>query len=289
LSLSQKYDAVVGDTTILANRSSYVDFTFPFIKSGVGLIVPVEDQVKRDSISFLKPLTWKLWMTSFFFFFLIGFTVWVVEHRVNPDFRGPPEFQASTIFWFAFSTMVFAPSKFQSPILHISTYSDCYIFSFLNAYSLELRFVGERVFSFGARLLVITWYFIVLLLTQSYTASLASLLTSRQLDPTITSMRSLLEKGENVGYPRTSFIFGKLKESGFTRSSLIPFDSAEDCDKLLRKGPEKGGIAAAFLEVPYMRLFLGQYCNAYQMVEEPFSVDGFGFVSFHNKNHFYSF
>lgn len=61
----QKYDAVVGDTTILANRSSYVDFTFPYTKSGVGLIVPVEDQVKRDSISFLKPLTWKLWMTSF--------------------------------------------------------------------------------------------------------------------------------------------------------------------------------------------------------------------------------
>ena len=154
MSLPQKYDAVVGDTTILANRSSYVDFTFPFIKSGVGLIVHVEDQVKRDSISFLKPLTWKLWITSFFFFFLIGFTVWVVEHRVNPDFRGPPEFQASTIFWYAFSTMVFAPSKFQSPILHISTYSDCYIFSFLNAYSLELRIVGERVFSFGARLLV---------------------------------------------------------------------------------------------------------------------------------------
>lgn len=150
-------------------------------------------------------------------------------------------------------------------------------------YALELRFAGERVFSFGARLLVITWYFIVLVLTQSYTASLASLLTSTQLDPTITSMRSLLEKGENVGYSRSSFIFGKLKESGFSPSSLIPFDSDEDCDKLLRRGPEKGGISAAFLGIPYMRLFLGQYCNAYQMVEEPFSVDGFGFVSFHNK------
>ncbi|CAL9233909.1 unnamed protein product [Arabidopsis halleri] len=211
-----KYDAVVGDTTILANRSSYVDFTFPFTKSGVGLIVPVEDQVKRDNISFLKPSTWKLWMTSFFFFFLIGFTIWVIEHRINPDFRGPAKYQVIIIFWFSFSTMVFAPR--------------------------------ERVFSFGARLLVIT------------------------------CMRSLLEKGENLGYPRTSFIFGKLKESGFTPSSLIPFDSAEDCDKLLRKGPKKDGISVAFMEVPYMRLFLGQYCNAYQMVEEPFTVDGFGFV-----------
>ncbi|CDY45595.1 BnaA04g14620D [Brassica napus] len=226
-----KYDAVVGDTTILANRSSYVDFTFPYTKSGMGLIVPVEDQVKRNSISFLKPLTWKLWMTSFFFFFLIGFTVWFVEHRINPDFRGPAKYQASTIFWFAFSTMVFAPR--------------------------------ERVLSFGARLLVIT--------------CLASLLTTRQLDPTITSMRSLIEKGEKVGYTRTSFIFGKLTEAGFARSSLIPFDTADDCDELLRKGPENGGVSAAFMEVPYMRLFLGQYCT-YQVVEEPFSVDGFGFV-----------
>uniref|UniRef100_A0A1J3D4J9 Glutamate receptor n=1 Tax=Noccaea caerulescens TaxID=107243 RepID=A0A1J3D4J9_NOCCA len=241
-----RYDAVVGDTTILANRSSYVDFTLPFMRSGVGLIVPMEDLVKRDKYSFLKPLSWRLWLTSLLFFFLIGITVWAVEHRVNPDFRGPARYQASTIFWFAFSTMVFAPR--------------------------------ERVFSFGARILVITWYFIVLVLTQSYTASLASLLTSQQLHPTITNMRSLLEKGEAVGYQRTSFILGKLVEAGFTESRLVPFDTAEDCHELLRKEPENGGVSAAFLETPYMRLFLGQYCTAYKMVEESFNVDGFGFV-----------
>ncbi|ESQ46470.1 hypothetical protein EUTSA_v10000589mg [Eutrema salsugineum] len=164
---------------------------------------------------------------------------------VNPDFRGPANYQASTIFWFAFSTMVFAPR--------------------------------EKVYSFGARILVITWYFIVLVLTQSYTASLASLLTSQEFYPTITSMRSLLERGETVGYQRTSFILGKLKETGFSHSSLVPFDTAEQCDELMRKG-EKGGVSAAFLEIPYLRLFLGQYCNTYKMVEEPINVDGFGFV-----------
>ncbi|CAH8263410.1 unnamed protein product [Arabidopsis lyrata] len=241
-----RYDAVVGDTTVLANRSSYVDFTFPFIKSGVGLIVSMTDAVKRDSVSLVKPLSWKLWLTSFFSFFLVGCTVWVLEHTVNPDFRGPKRFQASTICWFAFSTMVFAPR--------------------------------ERVFSFWARALVITWYFLVLVLTQSYTASLASLLTSQQLNPTITSMRSLLDKGESVGYQRTSFILGKLKEEGFPKSRLVPFDTAEECDELLSKGTKKGGVAGAFLEIPYLRLFLGQFCNTYKMVEEPFNVDGFGFV-----------
>ncbi|KAL0711923.1 hypothetical protein Bca4012_018901 [Brassica carinata] len=240
------YDAVVGDTTILANRSSYVDFTFPFSKSGVGLIALIKDQVKRDCFTFLKPLSWKLWLATFLSFFLVGTTVWALEQRVNPDFRGPANYQASTILWFAFSTMVFAPR--------------------------------ERVFSFGARLLVITWYFLVLVLTQSYTASLASLLTSQQLHPTITSMSSLLERGETVGYQRSSFILAKLKETGFSQSSLVPFDTAEECDELLRNGPEKSGVSAAFLEVPYLRLFLGQYCNTYKMVEEPYNIDGFGFV-----------
>lgn len=145
--------------------------------------------------------------------------------------------------------------------------------------SKSLLFSGERVLSFGARILVISWYFIVLVLTQSYTASLASLLTTQQLNPTITSMRSLLERGETVGYQRTSFIYGKLREVGFPQSHLVPFDTAEECDGLLSNGTKKGGVSAAFLEIPYLKIFLGQYCQDYKMVEEPFNVDGFGFVS----------
>ncbi|CAE6007063.1 unnamed protein product [Arabidopsis arenosa] len=241
-----RYDAVVGDTTILANRSSYVDFTLPFIRSDVGLIVSIEDQVKRDNATIFKPLSWELWLTSFAFFFLIGFTVWVLEHRDNSEFRGPANYQASTIIWFAFSTMGFASR--------------------------------ERVFTFWAMVLVITWYFIVFVLTQSYTDSLTSLLTSQQLTPTITSMSSLLSRGERVGYPRTSFILGKLKQTGFSQSSLVPFDTVEECNELLRKGSKKGGVSAAFLEIPYLRLFLRNYCNTYKIVEVPFEVDGFGFT-----------
>ncbi|XP_010548559.1 PREDICTED: glutamate receptor 2.1-like isoform X2 [Tarenaya hassleriana] len=241
-----RYDAVVGDTTINANRSSYVDFSLPYTPSGVGLIVPLKDNVKRSSTIFLTPLTLGLWLISLLSFFIVGLVVWILEHRINPDFHGPGKYQASTIFWFAFSIMVFAP--------------------------------GERVLSFWARLVVITWYFVVLVLAQSYTASLASLLTSQQLHPTITNMKSLLAKGEPVGCQRTSFMLAKARESGFLESNLVPFSSAEECDDLLSKGPTKGGVSAVFLEVPYVKLFLGQYCNKYKMVEVPFKFDGFGFV-----------
>ncbi|CAN6837148.1 unnamed protein product [Brassica oleracea] len=238
----EKYDAVVGDTTISANRSKYVEFSLSYTPSGVGLVVPVKDNVKRSSAIFLMPLTWGLWLLSLLSFFIIAIVVWVLEHRLNPEFDGPGNYQISTILWFSFSIMVFAPR--------------------------------ERVLSFWARFVVIVWYFLVLVLTQSYTASLASLLTSQQLHPTVTIINRLLEKGEVVGYQSSSFVLERLRESGFSDAKLVNYHGSEHCDELLSKGSARGGISAALMEVPYVRVFLGQY----KMVQTPFKVDGLGFV-----------
>ncbi|MBA0848200.1 hypothetical protein Goshw_029625, partial [Gossypium schwendimanii] len=146
------YDGVVGDITIVANRSLYVDYTLPYTESGVSLLVPVRDNNKKNAWVFLQPLTSDLWVTSGCFFVFIGFVVWVLEHRINEDFRGPPAHQVGTSFWFSFSTMVFAHR--------------------------------EKVVSNLGRFVVIIWCFVVLVLTQSYTASLTSLLTVEQLQPT---------------------------------------------------------------------------------------------------------
>ncbi|KAF4352845.1 hypothetical protein G4B88_024772 [Cannabis sativa] len=93
-----KLDAAVGDITIRANRSLYVDFTLPYTESGVYMIVPIKDDRSYNAWAFLKPLTWDLWVTSGCFFIFIGFVVWVLEHRVNEEFRGPPHHQIGTSF-----------------------------------------------------------------------------------------------------------------------------------------------------------------------------------------------
>ncbi|KAM4125791.1 hypothetical protein ACJW30_01G339700 [Castanea mollissima] len=104
----QKYDAVVGDTTIVANRSLYVDFTLPYTESGVSMVVLVKDDVRKNLWIFLKPLSLTLWLTTGVAFIFTGLVIWVLEHRVNPDFRGPPKQQLGLIFWFSFSTLAFA-------------------------------------------------------------------------------------------------------------------------------------------------------------------------------------
>ncbi|XVF18412.1 hypothetical protein REPUB_Repub11eG0019200 [Reevesia pubescens] len=240
------YDAVAGDTTIIANRSRYVDFTLPYTESGVSMIVPFREDKRKNAWVFLKPLTWDLWVTSACFFVFIGFVVWILEHRINEDFRGPPSYQAGTSFWFSFSTMVFAHR--------------------------------ERVVSNLARFVVIIWCFVVLILTQSYTASLTSLLTVEQLQPTVTDIYELLKKKEKVGFKQGSFVEGILTGLNFVESQFIRYQSPEELHDLFVKGSANGGIAAALDEIPYLKVFLAKYCGKYTTVEPTFKTDGFGFV-----------
>ncbi|KAJ0030049.1 hypothetical protein Pint_12577 [Pistacia integerrima] len=170
----QKFDAMVGDTTIVANRSQFVDFTLPYTKARVSMIVPIKDNNKKNTWVFLKPLTWGLWMTSACFFLFIGFVIWVLEHRINEDFRGPLEHQVGISFWFSFSIMVFSHR--------------------------------ERVISNLGQFVVIVWCFVVLILTQRYTASVTSLLTVQRLQPTVNDVTELIKREENVGFLQGSFV-----------------------------------------------------------------------------------
>ena len=110
----QKYDAVVGDITMVANHSMYVDFSLPYTESGLSMVVLVKDDESKNLWIFLKPLSLNLWLTTGAAFIFTGLVVWVLEHRVNSGFRGPPKQQLGLIFWFSFSTLTFAHSKFSS-------------------------------------------------------------------------------------------------------------------------------------------------------------------------------
>ncbi|XP_068652645.1 glutamate receptor 2.8-like [Aristolochia californica] len=240
----QNYDAVVGDVTITANRSLYVDFSLPYTDSGVSMVVPIRDDNKKNAWVFLKPLSKNLWLMTGAAFIFTGFVVWLLEHRINPEFRGPPSQQAGMIFWFSFSTLVFAHK--------------------------------ERVLSNLARFVVIIWVFVVLILTSSYTAGLTSMLTVQQLMPTVTDVNELIKNGDYVGYQQGSFVLGLLKKLKFDESKLRVYNSPDEYAEALSKGSRNGGVAAIFDEIPYIKVFLAQSCNHYTMVGPTYKTDGFG-------------
>ncbi|KAF8400393.1 hypothetical protein HHK36_013691 [Tetracentron sinense] len=107
----QKFDVVVGDITIEANRSLYVDFTSPYTENGMSMVVPIKDNERNNAWIFLKPLSWDLWLTIGAAFIFTGVVVWILEHRSNAEFRGSCGQQIGTVLWFSFSTLVFAHSN----------------------------------------------------------------------------------------------------------------------------------------------------------------------------------
>lgn len=75
------------------------DFTQPYIESGLVVVVPVKKS-NTSTWAFLKPFTGKMWFVTGVFFLVVGAVVWILEHRINDDFRGPPRKQVVTILWY---------------------------------------------------------------------------------------------------------------------------------------------------------------------------------------------
>lgn len=93
----QVYDAVVGDVAIVTNRTKIVDFSQPFATTSLVIVAPLRN-TKPNAWVFLKPFTSDMWCALAASFVLVGVVIWILEHRVNDDFRGPPRRQLTTMF-----------------------------------------------------------------------------------------------------------------------------------------------------------------------------------------------
>ncbi|XP_038987991.1 glutamate receptor 2.7-like [Phoenix dactylifera] len=146
----KKYDAVVGDITILAHRSMNVTFTEPFLTSGLAMLVPVRPN--RTPWMLTKPFTMQVWLLIIATLIYTGIIVWYLEHNVNPEFYGPWWTQLGATFWLILSTIFFAQG---------------------------------RLYSYYTKIVVGVWLIAVLILTSSFTANLSSILTAEKLEPMV--------------------------------------------------------------------------------------------------------
>jgi ionotropic glutamate receptor len=89
---------VVGDITITTSRTKMVDFTQPYIESGLVVVAPIW-KLNSSAWAFLRPFTPMMWYVTGISFIVVGVVVWILECRTNDDFRGPPRKQCVTILW----------------------------------------------------------------------------------------------------------------------------------------------------------------------------------------------
>ncbi|CAL5051509.1 unnamed protein product [Urochloa decumbens] len=242
----KKFDAAVGDVSIIANRSKYVDFTMPYTESGVSMLVLAKNDDRTTMWIFLEPLTEDLWIATMVFIFFTGLVVWMIENPKNERFQGSKWKQFSTSFYFTFSTLTFSHDQ-----------------------------IIEKLHS---KVVVVIWCFVVLVLVQSYTASLSSLLTAQRLQPSVTDPRQLLRNGHYVGYQNGSFVHAMLRRLQFDERKIKVLSTLEEYAKALKAGSKHGGVSAIFDENPYLNSFITQYGKDFQIVGPIDRTDGFGFV-----------
>ncbi|WOL16855.1 hypothetical protein Cni_G25643 [Canna indica] len=242
---SGELDVVVGDMTIVTNRTKIVDFTQPYTESGLVMVTPVKRQ-NSDAWAFLQPFTVEMWCITGLSLLVIGVVVWILEHRINDEFRGPPKKQIVTIFWFSFSTLFFAHR--------------------------------ENTISTMGRVVLIIWLFVVLIIQSSYTASLTSILTVQHISPPFKGIDSLIASDEPIGFQVGSFAENYLvEELGISRSRLRALGTPKEYVRALDLGPKNGGVAALVDERPYIDLFLSTQCK-FTVVGSEFTRSGWGFA-----------
>lgn len=107
---------MVGDTTILADRATRVDFSLPYSESGVVWVV--KNKQEKNMWIFIKPFGWDLWLTILATCIFIGAVLRILEYQANYNSGSPPrpdkKQQLGLLLWFPIAVLAFPESKFSS-------------------------------------------------------------------------------------------------------------------------------------------------------------------------------
>ncbi|KAG4977267.1 hypothetical protein AAZX31_13G156400 [Glycine max] len=238
---NKSYAAAIGDVTITEDRLKYVDFTASYAESGLSMIVT--EEFKAPTWMFTKPFTWQMWLATGAVLIYTMVVVWYLEREPNPEFHGNLQSQISTALTFTFSSLFFAHR--------------------------------EKIYSHLSRMVMVSWMFLVLILSSSYTASLSSILTVQRLQPTVTDIQILKNNNKKIGCDGDSFVRTYLETvEEFKPENIINIGSENSYDDAFKNN----SIAAAFLELPYEKVYISKYCKGYYAFAINKKFGGLGFI-----------
>ncbi|KAE8726526.1 hypothetical protein F3Y22_tig00006666pilonHSYRG00071 [Hibiscus syriacus] len=129
-------------------------------------------------------------------------------------------------------------------------------------------FFEEKLLSNLSKFVVIIWVFSVLVITSSYTATLASMLTVQRIQSSL--------REDYVG--SQSLFPDAIRNLKHENSRRMQYQSPEEYDDALRRGSKNGGVSAIIDEIPYLKVFLAKYPADYTMIKSKATAGGFGFV-----------
>ncbi|XP_031736600.1 glutamate receptor 2.5 [Cucumis sativus] len=228
----------VGDIGILAQRYKHVDYTVSYLETEIVMVVQQKDDKWKKIWAFMGAFQLTMWLLIPTMHLFISFVIWLIERQNNPELEG-----VGNMLWFSISIVFY---------MH-----------------------REPVKNGMARLVLGPWLFAILVITASFTASLASMMTNSWLRPSVPDVETLRKMGHNVGCNTNSFICSYLADTlKFDPEKIKKIDLVDEYPKAF----ESGTIKAAFFISPHARVYLAKNCKGYTKGVSSFKLSGIGFA-----------
>nr|XP_007140895.1 hypothetical protein PHAVU_008G150400g [Phaseolus vulgaris]ESW12889.1 hypothetical protein PHAVU_008G150400g [Phaseolus vulgaris] len=96
-------DAAVGDTSIMAYRYHLVDFSQPYVESGIDMVVTEQPAKLKETWIFLEAFTKDMWIMMAALHIFVGFVIWLIERQVNAELKG-----LGSMLWFLVTVIFYA-------------------------------------------------------------------------------------------------------------------------------------------------------------------------------------
>ncbi|KAB5530023.1 hypothetical protein DKX38_020104 [Salix brachista] len=243
----QNFDAVVADTAIVAERFQSGEFSQPYADPGLQMLIIVRTKNINRAWLLTKPFSTSMWITIGIINIYNGFVVWLIERNDerNRDAeirRGSLLKQIGYMLYSAFKTL----------------------------FSLNVDNLSSNL----SRIVMVVWLFLALVLTQSFTACLSAIFSYQGNDPATVDVETLRNTGAKIGCDGGSFVVAYLRDVlNIHPDNIVRIYSGDDYAQALINEE----IAAAYLEVPYLKVFLAKYCKGFTTSGPIYKVGGFGF------------
>merc|ERR1711953_1489125 len=251
---TQQADMAVIDMSITAIRQTAVDFTMPYMSTGVGILYKKKRPPPQNLFSFLMPLSLDVWIYMTTAYLGVSITMFLLARLTPFEWENP-------------HPCVDEPEELENEL----TLHNCF---WHNWGSLMQQGSDIAPKAISTRMVAGMWWFFTLIMVSSYTANLAAFLTASKMSSPVNSAEDLAKQtkikygtyccGSTRTFFRDSTIPTYKKLNAFmesTKPSVYTDSNSEGLDRVRKEE----GLYAFFMEAAAIEYHVERYCELKQL------------------------
>jgi len=251
---TQMADMAVIDMSITSIRQTAVDFTMPYMNTGVGILFKKDKPAPNNLFSFLQPLSLDVWIYMTTAYLGVSITMFLLARLTPFEWENP-------------HPCVEEPEELENEL----TLHNCF---WHNWGSLMQQGSDIAPKAISTRMVAGMWWFFTLIMISSYTANLAAFLTASKMSSPVNSAEDLAKQtkikygtfccGSTNAFFGSSTIPTYAKLNAFmesTKPSVMTKSNSEGLDRVRKEE----GLYAFFMEAAAIEYHVERYCELKQL------------------------